>query len=238
MASVCQSKRSVRLCAPIGSVFAVFALAASGFALDHTAAQNSKCLNIGVVPETYSQSVAARTKAILADAGICMNIQTLPNSRAVRLLETGEIDGDAMRVMTYLRQVEDYAFRIETPFGQSKGYKVHREHSCHDHDDQDQTDHDRCPTGIVKGHVWFQDFVQKEENFLPANTSADLRKLVEAGRVHHAYFLRSHYSDEWLERVDGEAEFLGDVTFHMFLHKKHIGLKDRIETALKNFDAQ
>lgn len=212
----------------------VFVLALTGMAVPAhadclTLANNAKKFKLVA---TFDNDI----RKVFRKAGICAKYMDIPLKRIQHNMQDGKLDGEYLRVKSYINLMKDYVIPIPTEAINLDGYLVSLKSAGFA--PTSLTELENRKVGVVHGAVWQIKAAKKAEHIYKAYKYDILAKLLK----------RKEIDAFLIERLSLRSLLMsglfspGDVTVspvvvriptYILLHKKHKGLIAKLDDALK-----
>lgn len=170
------------------------------------------------------------TKPLLTEIysriGITLEIKDLPAKRASSTANSGEIDGELIRIYDYAN-ISPYLIRISTPY-------TFFELSCFYIDDsiliEDWSDLDQFIIGKVRGIKVIDDNLSGKGLVKEVNTDIQLFKMLKSGRIDIAISssLEGRLRANELELFNIKTKVMSSYPLYHFLHKNNSDIVDKV----------
>lgn len=194
----------------------------------------STCLRLSDLSVGTGDSVLFDNVATaLTRAGICLERLRVPASRGTQMLLHGELDGEMLRVSSYVGLVGEVAFPVEEPVYRYTGSVIT--------DDPEITaaaDLVGRPVAAIRGLRWSDRVITEEglDQVIPVDNGDQLRDLLLRDRVDAIL-----WGGPGLARAEELAAFrkipVYHTTLHIYLRKEHRSWAPAIEDALRQYNA-
>ncbi len=193
------------------------------------------CLKIGVASGAVSSPAVARiTDRVFSLAGTCAEILSMPNNRLAAMTDSGELDGEAFKVSTYVEQhpalvavptpVYSFAGNLYWPGG---------------------TGEPRGPeiiVGVMLGQFWPKEAAAKNDlSTFEVRSYDQMIEMTRSGRL-QGFIMAADAFSVFKPRYDFldsyKTKQVADVPLHLVVAKGHLDLVPALDQAIKTLKAR
>lgn len=202
-----------------------------------------ECLVVATDPNV-SKAVSLFTPGIQAmfqKADICVNYIILPLPQIKVQMADGAIDGEYLRVKSYIEAMKEHVIAVPTPIAEGKGYLVSSKAS--NFSPQQLSDIGDKVIGYVTGINWHKGIVSKLKTPRAAKRYENLAKQLMKGRIDG--FLIDELTLSRLmqfgllpEKQVVKSPPIIDLSAYIVLHRKNSNFIPALDMALKQVKKQ
>ncbi|RVU38984.1 hypothetical protein EOI86_06915 [Hwanghaeella grinnelliae] len=159
--------------------------------------------------------------------GICVTASPLPGKRIEQALLHGEIDGEFVRVPSYLKRVGDVAVTVDEPVVEAVGLFVSLDPSI-----GSVRDLGTGMLGILRGYVWQEELASAHSRVAVANNSSQLAEMLLNRRV-KAILIDEYNLERFPKLEHAHRSTVAELTAYVVLHKRKAALRGAIAEAVR-----
>jgi ABC-type amino acid transport substrate-binding protein len=177
--------------------------------------------------DVTSRILSENVMLALNAVGICVTAISLPGKRIQQALLHGEIDGEFVRIPSYLKRVSDVAVMVDEPVVEGAGLLVSLDPSIGSLQDLGPD-----MLGILRGFVWQEEAARGHSQVAVANTFEQMAEMLLSRRV--KAILIDEYNLEELPGLEhAHRTTVVEFTAYIVLHKRNAALRESIAQAVR-----
>ena len=179
-------------------------------------------------------------KQVFQNAQLCAEYINMPSKRIQKAMSEGEIDGEFIRVNTYLKAMKDYIAPVPTPIVRASGVIVtlRKEGFL----PQTIADIGKKKIGTILGFKWHEVFAVALASTKVAKKYETLAAMLNKRRIDGFLIedvsLQRLYAEKLLSPEDIHVSpAIIDLSAYLVMNRKHSGIVGKLDSALKKAKA-
>ena len=194
-------------------------------------AHTDECLTLGTAEDYVRKNdVVSSFSTLLAEAEICHTILVLPEARSGQMLREFTIDGELPRANIYASVASDYAFKIDEPIAEVRGFLVTKNTSINALDDLGEG-----LIGLLDGIIWQERYAANYPYKIKVKSIEQLISMLQSDRV--VGFLVDQAI--WQEYADNHKDWnvatVVKLTGYVWLRKEKAEFAEPIANAIRAY---